>query len=250
MKTYRMEDMNWVDIKEAINNGFKTVIIGVGSTEQHGPHLPTKTDALIADYMVNLIAKNLMNALQAQTIRVGCSDHHLPFPGTISLKKNTLKLIIHDYIESLKRHGFENIIFIPTHGGNFNPIKEAIEEAQNESSSVKILAFTDLMSFVDEQNKVAASLNITAEEAGAHAGEVETSEMLAIAENLVNRKRFQQGYMGVLGEEEVEMLFKNGMPSLTKIGVIGDPSKSSKKHGKIYLEKIVEFLTNEIRKEL
>ena len=49
MKTLRMEEMNWVDIKKAINDGFKTVIIGVGSTEQHGPHLPTQTDALIAD---------------------------------------------------------------------------------------------------------------------------------------------------------------------------------------------------------
>ncbi len=56
MKTLRMEEMNWVDIKKAINDGFKTVIIGVGSTEQHGPHLPTQTDALIADVIVNLIA--------------------------------------------------------------------------------------------------------------------------------------------------------------------------------------------------
>lgn len=47
MKTIRMEDMNWPDIKEAIEKGFTTVVIGIGSTEQHGPHLPTKTDALI-----------------------------------------------------------------------------------------------------------------------------------------------------------------------------------------------------------
>ena len=245
-----MEEMNWVDIKEAINGGFKTVIIGVGSTEQHGPHLPTQTDALIADVIVNLIAQKLKNALQAQTIRVGCSDHHLAFPGTISLQKSTLKAIIHDYVESLQKHGFDIIIFIPTHGGNFNPLKEAVEEAQEKHPKIKIFGFTDLMGFVDAEDKIAAEFNITKEVAGAHAGEVETSQILALAENLVKRERFQPGYLGVLGEEEVEMLFKKGMPSLTEIGVIGDPTKASKKRGKVYIERIVEFLTDEIKKNL
>ncbi len=250
MRTLRMEEMNWVDIKEAINGGFKTVIIGVGSTEQHGPHLPTQTDALIADVIVNLIAQKLKNALQAQTIRVGCSDHHLAFPGTISLQKSTLKAIIHDYVESLQKHGFDIIIFIPTHGGNFNPLKEAVEEAQEKHPKIKIFGFTDLMGFADAEVKIAADFNVTMEEAGAHAGEVETSQILALAENLVKRERFQPGYLGVLGEEEVEMLFKKGMPSLTEIGVIGDPTKASKKRGKVYIERIVEFLTDEIKKNL
>lgn len=245
-----MDEMNWVDIKKAINDGFKTVIIGVGSTEQHGPHLPTQTDALIADVVVNLIAEKLKNALQSQTIRVGCSDHHLPFPGTISLKQSTLKAIIHDYTESLQKHGFDNIIFIPTHGGNFNPIKEAVKEVQEKYPKINIFAYTDLMGFVDAEERIAAEFNITKEVAGAHAGEVETSQMLALAENLVTRERFQPGYLGVLGEEEIEMLFKKGMPSLTEIGVIGDPTKASKKRGKMYIEKIVEFLTDEIKKVL
>ena len=248
MKTLKMEDMNWVDIEKAIKNGFKTVVIGVGSTEQHGPHLPTKTDALIADVLVGLIVENLENALQAQTIRVGCSDHHLPFSGTISLKKPTLKAIIHDYVESLQRHGFENIIFIPSHGGNFIPLREAIEEAQEKYPNIKVFGYTDLMGFVGAGDKIAASFDITKEVAGAHAGEVETSQMLAIAENLVVKKRFQPGYVGVLGEEEIEKVFKNGMPSITEIGVIGDPTEASKKRGKIYLEKIAEFLTEEIQK--
>ena len=250
MKTLRMEEMNWVDIQKAINDGFKTVIIGVGSTEQHGPHLPTQTDALIADVIVNLIAQKLEYALQARTISVGCSDHHLPFSGTISLKKSTLKAIIIDYIESLQRHGFEKIVFIPTHGGNFNPIKEAVEQVQGKYPKVKIIALTDLMKFVDAQDKIAASFNITIEEAGGHAGEVETSEVLFLAESLVKKERFQPGYLGILGKEEIDMLFEKGMPSLTDIGVLGDPTKASKEHGKIYIEKMVDFLTDEIKKGL
>jgi len=245
-----MEEMNWVDIQKAIEDGFKTVIIGVGSTEQHGPHLPTQTDALIAEVIVNLIAQKLKSALQARTISVGCSDHHLSFSGTISLKKSTLKAIIQDYIESLQKHGFKNIIFIPTHGGNFEPLKEAVEEVQENYSKIKIMAFTDLMGFVDAQDKIAVDLNITINEAGSHAGEAETSEILFIDENLVKRDRFQPGYLGILGEEEVQMLFEKGMSSLTDIGVLGDPTKASKKHGKIYIEKMVEFLIAEIRKKI
>jgi creatinine amidohydrolase len=161
-----------------------------------------------------------------------------------------LKAIIQDYIESLQKHGFKNIIFIPSHGGNFKPIKEAVEEVQENYPKIKIIAFTDLMGFVDAQDKIAVDLNITKREAGAHAGEVETSEILYLAEKLVKKERFQPGYVGVLGEEEVELLFEKGMLSLTEIGVIGDPTKASKKHGKIYIEKMVEFLTTEIKKKI
>jgi len=250
MNSLKMEELNWVDIKKAINNGFKTVVIGVGSTEQHGPHLPTQTDALTAEVIANLVARKLKNALQAQTIRVGCSDHHLSFPGTISLKKSTLQAIIYDYIDSLQKHGFENIVFIPTHGGNFNPLQKAVDKAKKKYPEIKIVAYTDLLGYVDAQNKIASDFKITVEEAGAHAGEVETSQILALAENLVNRERFQPGFLGVLGEEEIEMLFEKGMPSLTEIGVIGDPTKASKEKGKIYIEKIAVFLTNEIKKQL
>lgn len=82
-----------------------------------------------------------------------------------------------------------------------------------------------------------------------HAGEAETSEILALAEDLVKKERFQPGYVGVLGGKEIKMLLKEGMETLTKIGVIGDPTKASKNNGKIYIEKMVEYLTDEIKKQ-
>ncbi len=86
MKTIRMEEMNWPDIKTAIESGFKTVVIAVGSTEQHGPHLPTMTDARIGEDVAERVARKLGHALLARTIDVGLSEHHLAFAGTISLK--------------------------------------------------------------------------------------------------------------------------------------------------------------------
>lgn len=250
MKTIRTEDMNWPDIKEAIAKGFTTAVIAIGSTEQHGPHLPTTTDTLIGDAIANKVAARLENALQAPTIRIGCSDHHLAFPGTISCRPSTLKAIINDYIESLEKHGFKTIILLPSHGGNFTPVKEAIDDLRKKYTDLKILGYTDLTGFIDYLAKISGEFRITKEEAGAHAGESETSFILALREKLVMKDRFAPGYLGPLGEEEIKIIIEKGMPSLSEKGVLGDPTKATSNKGKVYLEKTADFLAAEIKKQL
>lgn len=245
-----MEDMNWPDIKEAIEKGFQTAVVGIGSTEQHGPHLPTKTDTLIGDAIAYRFALKLGKTLQAKTICVGCSGHHLAFPGTISLTASTLKMIMNDYTESLVNQGFKTIIYLPSHGGNFTTVKEAIEEQQKKFPDVKIIGYTDLMQFVDRLFKISAEFGITKEEAGAHAGENETSFILALEGELVVKDRFAPGYLGPLGEKEVKIIMDKGMPALSEKGVLGDPTKASGEKGEVYLEKIVDFLLEEIKKQI
>ena len=70
-KTIRMEEMSWPDIKRAIESGFTTAVVAVGSTEQHGPHLPTMTDARIGENVAERVAHKLGRALLARTIDVG-----------------------------------------------------------------------------------------------------------------------------------------------------------------------------------
>lgn len=250
MKTIRLEDMNWPDIKEALEKGFTTAVVGIGSTEQHGPHLPLKTDALIGDALSYGVAERLGNALQAPTIRVGCSEHHLAFPGTFSLSSSTLKAIIYDYVESLAKHGFTNIILLPSHGGNFETVKQAIEELKQKHTELKIIGYTDLKGFVDFLLNISEDSGVTKEEAGAHAGENETSFILFLEKDLVVKERFTPGYLGLLGDEEIEIILEKGMPSLSKNGVLGDPRKATAEKGKSYLEKTVKFLVKEIRREL
>ncbi len=250
MKTIRMEEMNWVDIGDAIKSGFTTVVIGIGSTEQHGPHLPTHTDTIIGDILANKIALKLENALQAQTIRVGCSDHHLSFPGTISLEKDTLKAIIFDYVRSLSKHGFQKIIFIPSHGGNFVATQEAIEELQSKYQDIKIIGYTNILKFIMYEWQIANEFGITNEEAGVHAGEVETSQVLALAENQVRKERFKPGYLGSYSAEIEKLVYEKGISALSEIGVLGDPTHADMEKGKVYIEKLADNLTNDIRKLL
>lgn len=250
MKTIRMEDMNWPDIKEAMEKGFTTAVIGIGSTEQHGPHLPTKTDTLIGDAIAHRVALKLGKALQAKTICVGCSEHHLAFPGTISLRPSTLKLMVNDYTESLIKQGFKTIVYLPSHGGNFATVKKAIEEQKKKYPAVKIVGHTDLMQFVDCLVAASRQFGVTEEEAGAHAGENETSFVLALAGELVIPDRFAPGYLGPLGEDEVKVIMEKGMLALSEKGVLGDPKKASADKGEVYLEKIAEFLVREVKKQI
>jgi creatinine amidohydrolase len=245
-----MEDMNSPDIKEAIDKGFTTVVFAIGSTEQHGHHLPTKTDTKIGDAIAFRVAQEIGNALQAPTIRPGCSEHHLAFPGTISLRFSTLKSIIYDYVDSLKKSGFETVILLPSHGGNFTTVQEAIDELKPLHPELKIVGYTDLKGFMDALTQFSKEYGITAEEAGAHAGESETSFMLALTEHLVANERFAPGYLGPLGDREIKIILEEGMPSLTENGVLGDPSKASAEKGIVYIEKTVAFLVKEIKKQL
>jgi len=246
MKTIRMEEMNAPDVRAAMAAGYTTVVVAVGSTEQHGPHLPTMTDTRIGDATAHLVALKLGNALQARTIPVGCSEHHLAFGATVSLKPETLKLIVRDYVDSLVRDGFERIIFLPSHGGNFGPLAEAIEDARKAHPQVAITGYTDLLGITASLHRTAAEFGISAEACGAHAGDDETSLMLLLEPDLVARDRFAPGYLGPLGEKEVQTIFECGMPALTENGVLGDPRQASAEKGEVYLEKLASFLVDQV----
>jgi len=250
MKSIKTEDMNWPDIKTAIESGYKTLVVAVGSIEQHGPHLPTKTDSLIGEIFVEKIVEKLGNALQGPTITLGCSPHHLAFPGTVSLSSSTLKAIIEDYVDSVVKHGFANIVFIPSHGGNFKTIEETVKTLQKKYAEINVIGYTDLVNYIKVTNKFSIDVGIASEDAGAHAGETETSIMLALAEELVQKDRFAPGYTSKFGSEEIKIVLEKGIKTLTEIGVLGNPIKSDAKRGLIYIEKTTDFLVSEIKKML
>jgi creatinine amidohydrolase len=249
VKSIRMDEMTWPDIKSAIEQGYVTVVVAVGSTEQHGPHLPTMTDTRIGDELAHRVAIKLGHTLQAKTISVGCSAHHLAFPGTISLRDETLRMMILDYIDSLMSSGFNRIIFIPIHGGNFPTVQVTVKEAQMAHQGIEIIGVTDVTKLVACLNAASAEFGVTLNESGSHAGESETSLMMALEGNLVVKDRFAPGYVGLTREKELKIMREKGMHILTKNGVIGDPRKASADKGEIYLNRLTEFLIKEIKKQ-
>ena len=246
-KRIRMEEMPWPDIKQAIDSGYTTAVFAVGSTEQHGPHLPEMTDARIGDEVGERVARKLGHALQARTIDVGVSGHHLSFAGTISLKPETLSLVLQDYVDSLAGHGFRRIVIVPTHGGNFATVQQAISAARIKHPQVETVGFTDVLELVGFLGRISARNGISPEEGGGHAGESETSMMLALEPELVATGSYAPGYLGPLGEAEEKLLFEKGMPALTSNGILGDPRKASAARGEVYLEAFADLVVSKIK---
>ncbi|MFQ5593139.1 MAG: creatininase family protein [Anaerolineae bacterium] len=246
MNKYKLAEMTWPEVEEALDQGVDTVVVTFGSTEQHGLHLPLCTDYLWGEYLGERVALQLGNALLAPSLRIGCSEHHMAFPGSITLSKETFIKVVVDYCNSLSRHGFNNIVLIPTHGGNFAPLAEAVESTADNLSDTNIIAYTDLMELMDVTAPIAMARGVTPEEAGAHAGEWETSMMMALRPELVAMDKAEAGYMGDM-KSAAPIVFEQGFRALTHNGVLGDPEKADPKSGEAYLDELVDLLVQYVQ---
>jgi len=238
-----LDRMSWPDVQAAIQKGCKTVIVCFGSHEQHGRHLPLGTDAFFGDRIGEGLAKRF-DAFLAPVFRVGCSQHHMGFPGTITLNSETFQKIVQEATRCLARHGFDNILLIPTHGGNFKPLEDAVANME-AIEGCKVMTFTDLDGFVERMYQSSARHGISRGAAGIHAGEWETSLILALKPNLVKMEAARTGYTGDLAEIK-DRLF-DGLHHIDKNGVLGDPTLARDGRGQAYLDDIVDYIADHLR---
>jgi creatinine amidohydrolase len=234
-------ELTWPEIRDALAAGYDTIVVAAGSTEQHGPHLPEMTDTLIGTHLVRAVVERLPNALQGPTISIGCSEHHMAFPGTVTLRTETFIAVVHDVARSLARHGFRTIVFIPSHGGNFAPLAQAME-GLHDLDGARAIALSDLVGFVGVLSEVSARFGISPEVSGAHAGENETSLDLLLRPDLVRMDHAEAGYVGPFDAKVSQIIFTEGMPALTKNGILGDARPATAEHGRIYLDTMADFL--------
>jgi creatinine amidohydrolase len=237
MASLYLDQLTWPEVKKEIQNGRDTVIVPFGSTEQHGRHLSLGTDSVLGDEIGRRLAEHL-NAFLAPTMRFGCSQHHLAFAGTISLTEETFKRVVVDIVDSLSRHGFRRIVLLPTHGGNFQPLAEAVKNIKC-TQGTQILAFTDLTALVIEAFKSSQSSGVGEAQSGIHSGEWETSLMLWLRPEQVKMDRAKEGFVGELSEILSKVF--DGIETLDPNGVLGDPRPASAEAGKRYMDDINNF---------
>ncbi len=126
----------WPEVEDYLTRS-RTLILPIGSTEQHGPTGLIGTDAICAEAIAKGVGEET-GALVGPTINVGMALHHLAFPGSMSLKPSTLIALIRDYLTSLTRSGFRRFFFINGHGGNMATLKAAFAETYDHVAMLGI----------------------------------------------------------------------------------------------------------------
>jgi creatinine amidohydrolase len=241
-----MEEMTWVEIKERMAAGATSVFIAVASIEQHGPALPLITDMALGRALGERAARKLGDMLVAPPIAPGCSDHHMEWPGTITVSPSLLGDLVTAWLKAYQHHGFKEAVLVASHGGNFGPLGAICERVKPEfeRSGLRVLGLTDINRFFVawfEALRAAGRDDATAP----HADVSESSLMLAIQPELVRADKLETGYVG---KTDLDVLFSKGMRYYTQNGVLGDPIGSTADIGRTILEMVSDHIVAEIRR--
>ena len=216
------------DLRKLIKKKKQIAIIPVGSIEQHGPHLPISTDSDIVTE-ISLQLSDKINGVLLPTINYGISDEHFPF-FNLSIKKSTLSRILEDICKSLIKNGISRILIINGHYGNLDSLK-SFERKQKNNRKIKVFSY---WKYMDREFD--------------HAGNVETSIMLAISKK-VNMRKAKKGFQtdGMSKKEisKINKLAQKSFPKVTGNGVWGDPTKSSATLGRKIIKEVVNNLVKE-----
>ena len=245
-KTCRWDNLTSPEIaKLAENNAI--VLIPTGSTEQHGPHLPVGTDAILATWMAERTAQTLTEkgipAVVAPTFAIANSMHHMNFAGSLSLSPRTYIQVLQEQCRAIAAHGFKRIAIINGHGGNTAPTKTALMDINLELGfPVYFMSYIS----VDERPFLETQTGMI------HACESETSMMLAYDETLVDPiYKETSGYAGGCTRHEDEGVLHtfHRMESHTVNGVMGNSYAATKEKGEILADvntkKLVEILSDD-----
>jgi creatinine amidohydrolase/Fe(II)-dependent formamide hydrolase-like protein len=236
----RLADLTWPDVDALRAAGCTTAILPLGSTEQHGLHLPFATDTLIADAVAVRVAARLGGALCLPALPLGCAEEHLAFPGTLSLATDTLAAIVRDTGRALARHGFARLLVFTAHGGNYDALRVAGPGLTRDLLPLRLDAFLDFACLTRRLEEVARAHGVTAGEAGQHAGELEASILLALAPGLVRRERMTAGLIDPpLPPDE---LFYPDLRRHASDGTVGDPRGATATRAAAYLDAWADVL--------
>jgi len=248
LQKIRLQNCTWKESekrREEVNN---SIIIPVGSTEQHGYHLPVGTDSYVAESIAEEVAQK-EDIMIAPLLYYGWSPHHMVLPGTVTIRPEILSELLYDIINSLSKHGYDKYILLNGHRiVNIPWMQIAAERAKRELGVKVYIADPAYLSKELSWGKIG------------HADEIETSHMMYKYPELVqldkavdfshkgnSYKEVDPSYRGNVlcyvpsSEDEMrESVEKGG-------GTSGKPTLSSKEKGEDYFNLVVENLCNIVK---
>ncbi|KJS02876.1 MAG: hypothetical protein VR68_02090 [Peptococcaceae bacterium BRH_c4a] len=260
-RKYRIFDMTWLEVKEWLQKT-DTVLVPIGSTEQHGPHLPMGIDSFAA-YHVCIEAAKQAQVPVAPLIPVGFSCFHMRpnEPGTITVRDETLFNMMYDIGRSLIYHGFKKIIYATGHTSNAPTMDRVVRAIKYDTGAIAINYAADTEVFAELCGDLIDGKD---QLPGWHAGEIETSGAMLFCPDLV---RFERAKLSLpqnpdwLPEGSAKksgsgfQFYYKGYPvraafdqyEYSEAGVAGNPLLASKEKGEKIYARMIELFADFIR---
>ena len=221
-------------------------LIGTGAVEQHGPHLPLGTDAIIARHLAGEIAARLEETvLVAPVLPGGLSSHHLGFPGTVDLPAGVLTGYVRAYLSAMDALGVRDVALFSAHGGNFAAIGELAAERHER---LRVIAYADMLRYVEVMMAAAASVGVEVPPTDVHAGGLETSQMLFLEDSI----EVPPGLEGYVEPEPgwLERVSSEGIHAVSANGVLGRPAVATAEAGAAICAALADEISAWMAREL
>jgi creatinine amidohydrolase len=246
MTYVELESLTWPEAERLGAEG-ALGLVTLASLEQHGPHLPLATDALLGERLARDVAEQLPGSVVVTpVVRGGLSTHHLGFAGSVTVPPEAYRELVVSYLEGLERMGIRKIAVFSSHGGNFGFVRELEADYEGEAT---LAGYSDLGRFLEVMMAAAAELGLRAPETDAHAGGLETSMMLAAYPDLVRRFDEVDGYTAA-EPGWLERIFEEGIRPVSESGVLGDVSGANREVGDALFAALAEELAGHFTREL
>ena len=200
--------------------GGAILVVPLGATEQHGPHLPLGTDTAVAVAVCERVAARRDDVVVAPALPYGSSGEHAGFAGTLSIGQEALELVVVELVRSAE--GVGGVVLASGHGGNAEPLARAVAVLRAEGR--RVAAWSPRIPGGD-----------------AHAGRTETSLLLALDPAAVHLDRAEAGATAPLAEL-MPALRDGGVAAVSPNGVLGDPAGASAAEGEQLLDALVTDL--------
>jgi mycofactocin precursor peptide peptidase len=214
--------MAWPAIAQVA--GSRLLVVPLGSTEQHGPHLPFSTDTDVAVALVDRLASRRDDVVVAPALPYGSSGEHGAFAGTLSIGAAAFEHVVVELVRSADAFG--GVVLVSGHGGNAQPLAAAVATVRAEGR--RVLAWAPRIRDSD-----------------AHAGRTETSLMLSLRPRSVRAFDAPRGNTQPIGEL-MPLLRERGVAAVSPNGVLGDPEGASASEGVALLDALVNDLSQAV----
>jgi mycofactocin precursor peptide peptidase len=213
-----LAEQTWPEVEATL------LVVPLGSTEQHGPHLPLGTDTTIAVALARGLAAERPGVVVAPALAFGSSGEHEGFAGTLSIGQTATELVVVELCRSASA-SFERVVLVSTHGGNAEVVARAARTLHDEGRAVLVWS--------------------PRWRGDAHAGRIETSLMLALAPESVRVARTAAGNTEPI-EALMPRLLEEGVRAASPNGVLGDPQGASAEEGRELMQQAIRDLLDAV----